>query len=271
MKGQGLSAAPRESARLTHFTSVYEFTPKGYIDYRVLDRVKPLPLSVRVSLTPQLSADNYLESRREEIEERLVHAANRKLELLDRKLELVDRQLEAQRDTTFLDREREMLLKKKDQLALASSNVEVSLGRTLGYLKLISPRESGEAEYDPELIRKKKEVERAAMEYVMKYERGRGWAPRDVHEEDLGYDIESTRGEERIQIEVKGLSRESDEVTLTHNELKASEFFGDTYHLYVVIDPLGPNPRLVIQRPPLRVRREVLVKQYIVEVATAGG
>jgi len=261
----------RDGSGNTVYTQPALFTPKGYIDYRVLDRVKPLPLSVRVSLTPQLSADQYLEMRREEIEERLMYAANRKLELVDRQLELVDRQLEAQRDTTFLDREREMLLRKKDQLALASSDVKVSLGRTLGYLKLISPRESGEAEYDPELIRKKKEVERAAMEYVMKYEQGRGWAPRDVHEEDLGYDIESTREEEKIQIEVKGLSRESDEVTLTHNELKASEFFGGTYHLYVVIDPLGPNPRLVIQRPPLRVRGEVVVKQYIVEVVTAGG
>jgi len=65
---------------------------------------------------------------------------------------------------------------------------------------------------------------------------------------------------------VKGLSNENDEVTLTHNELKASEFFRDTFHLYVVFDPLGNSPRLVVQRPPFKIRREVIVKQYVVEV-----
>jgi hypothetical protein len=109
------------------------------------------------------------------------------------------------------------------------------------------------------------------MEYVMEYERKRGWVPKDVHEEDLGYDIESTKGEEKMHIEVKGLSKESDEVTLTHNELKASEFFRETYYLYVVLDPLGPSPRLVVQRPPFKVKREVVVKQYVVEVDAAGG
>jgi len=251
------------------YTQPALFTPKGYLDYRVLDRVKPLPLHVSVSLTPQLSAHPYLESRRNEVEERVTRAVNRKLEL-------VDRRLEAQEDTAFAGYERERLLSKKQELALACSNVTVRLGRTIGYLRLISPNDAEydpefNREYDPEFIRRKKEVERAAMEYVMEYERKRGWVPKDVHEEDLGYDIESTKGEEKMHIEVKGLSKESDEVTLTHNELKASEFFRETYYLYVVLDPLGPSPRLVVQRPPFKVKREVVVKQYVVEVDAAGG
>jgi hypothetical protein len=56
-----------------------------------------------------------------------------------------------------------------------------------------------------------------------------------------------------------------------HRELKASEFFRETYYLYVVLDPLGPSPRLVVQRPPFKVKREVVVKQYVVEVDAAGG
>jgi len=234
------------------------YTPKGYLDYRVLDRVRPVAERINVSLMPNLQKDPYIESRRSEVEERVISTVNRKLRL-------VKSQLEAQSGLALAAYERDKLLKKMEELS-KRSNITVRLGRTLGYLRLISSSES--KGYDPELIKRKKEVERAAMEYVMKHERKRGWVPRDVHEEDLGYDIESSHGEEKIQIEVKGVSNESDEVTLTHNELKASEFFKDTYHLYVVFNPLSNSPRHVVQRPPFKIRREVIVKQYVVEVGS---
>jgi len=73
-------------------------------------------------------------------------------------------------------------------------------------------------------------VERIAMEAVMAHERNLGYEPRDVSDENLGWDIESrvTEGELRL-IEVKGRAKGANTVTITRNELlanhnKAGEF-----------------------------------------------
>ncbi|MGC8696449.1 MAG: helicase-related protein [Conexivisphaera sp.] len=239
-------------------------TPRGYLPFKALDGARPVECNGTEwedFQPPDMSSSEYLRARRERMFSRLTEDANSRLELLNARMELID-----PRDP-YAEDERARLRRQIDGVNRKSSDVSIRVVSVLGRAILIpeSERVAGGGEYDPELIRRKKEVERAAMAYVMEYERGRGWVPRDVHEEDMGYDIESRNGMEKLRIEVKGLSREGDEVTLTHNELKASEFFGDSYRLYVVFDPLG-SPRLKQLAPPFRVKREVVVVQYVIDL-----
>jgi superfamily II DNA or RNA helicase len=65
------------------------------------------------------------------------------------------------------------------------------------------------------------EVERLAMEAVMRMERALGFEPRDVSTDNLGYDIESAipnSGRLRF-IEVKGRNAEAPAITVTKNEI----------------------------------------------------
>ncbi len=91
-------------------------------------------------------------------------------------------------------------------------------------------------EFDPELWKKKRDVELAGMEFVLKWEEKEGRIPKDVSAEGRGYDIESfdpITGEKR-RIEVKSFKNEPEKITLTENEFKAAKFYGKTYYLYVV-------------------------------------
>ncbi|MFQ1020506.1 DUF3883 domain-containing protein [Tardisphaera saccharovorans] len=141
-------------------------------------------------------------------------------------------------------------------------------GKVLGHARFMTADTAysvlGQEEYDPGLQKKKREVELAAMNCAMKYEQRKGYEVRDVHEEDLGYDLVSKKGSEEKLIEVKGIS-EGDEVELTPNEWKASRFFKDKFLLYAVKDPLG-QPRLVIERPPLALDHYEYVTHYVVRV-----
>ena len=56
----------------------------------------------------------------------------------------------------------------------------------------------------------------------------------------------------------------SDTIIVTHNELKASEYYKEIFYLYVVYDPIG-NPRLTMKQPPLKIVDEKYVVQYIVK------
>jgi superfamily II DNA or RNA helicase len=86
----------------------------------------------------------------------------------------------------------------------------------------------GERRAEPDLFaRETRRVESAAMAAVMAAERALGHAPRDVHRENLGYDVEciipgpaADDAQDRLRmIEVKGRIRGATTVTVTRNEI----------------------------------------------------
>jgi len=71
---------------------------------------------------------------------------------------------------------------------------------------------------------------------------------------------------ERIRrIEVKGRTR-GFSIRLTTNEWYKATQLGDSYWLYVVWDPLGPNPELITIRNPAKrldyAKREVVAARF---------
>ena len=85
-------------------------------------------------------------------------------------------------------------------------------------------------------LRPNPETEMTAMRVVMEHEAARGCQVRDVHEQDLGYDVTSLdprSGELRL-IEVKGLAAATGTILLTPNERRVAEDRPDCYWLYVV-------------------------------------
>jgi superfamily II DNA or RNA helicase len=86
---------------------------------------------------------------------------------------------------------------------------------------------------DPEA---KRRTELAAMAAVMAWEAERGYAPRDVSRENLGYDVESrdpVTGRLRF-IEVKGRDADADTLTLTRNECMSGLNLRDDFWLAIV-------------------------------------
>jgi SNF2 family DNA or RNA helicase len=81
-----------------------------------------------------------------------------------------------------------------------------------------------------------REVERLAMETVMRFEREKGFQSRDVSKENRGYDIESRDPQtERLRfIEVKGRVKGAETVTVTKNEILTGLNRPDAYILAVV-------------------------------------
>ena len=88
-------------------------------------------------------------------------------------------------------------------------------------------------------------VERAAMARVMAAERALGYEPKDVGDQNLGYDVESTPkdgkdGPMRF-IEVKGRIAGADSVTITRNEILTALNKPDNWYLALVEVPLSED------------------------------
>jgi hypothetical protein len=146
----------------------------------------------------------------------------------------------------------------------------------LNYLKLVRPGQVvylGTALVIPPVepvspgMRNDPEVEAIAMEFVLNYERDRGWTPEDVSQrrDGSGFDIRSVgKGSETAgtipirRIEVKGRARMNQDVSLTANEWRKAQQLGDTYWLYVVWNCKGEQPQLLtIQNPAVALAGEV--------------
>ena len=172
-------------------------------------------------------------------------------------------------DPVFLrERKRGLEEKRKKLKQKILGGIRVRPGKVLGYIRFVSNRTAhkilNDDRYDENFIRRKKLVENAAMQYIIDYETRLGYEVKDVHEEDLGYDIISKKGSEEKFIESKGIT-EGDTVTLTQNEFKASQYFKDKYYLYIVKDPLG-HPELIIKRPPFQIKEIQYVEQYLISI-----
>ena len=109
-----------------------------------------------------------------------------------------------------------------------------------------------------------------AMRVVMEYEEGRGRRVRDVHRDNLGYDLTSldpNSGELRL-IEVKGLGEAKGAILLSPNERRVAEDRRDCYWLYVVTNcNTEPELQEPIKDPAKFDWHEVTkVAQYWLEV-----
>ncbi len=119
----------------------------------------------------------------------------------------------------------------------------------------------------PELkrLRPDPDTEMTAMRVVMDHEAARGCKVRDVHEQNLGYDITSLdpeSGELRL-IEIKGLAASTGTIILTPNEHRVAEDRPDCYWLYVVTDCASePKLREPLRNPAKSPWREVTKVQH---------
>lgn len=111
-------------------------------------------------------------------------------------------------------------------------------------------------------MRNDPKVEAIAMQFVMNYERDRGWQPEDMSKngDGSGFDIRSVgsvdpeTGKSLVRrIEVKGRAQFNQPVSLTVNEWRKAQQLGDSYWLYVVWGCNTPNPQLLTIQNPARV------------------
>jgi superfamily II DNA or RNA helicase len=110
------------------------------------------------------------------------------------------------------------------------------------------------------------EIEKLAVEEVIKHEEERGWKVQSVEKENRGFDLISRKLHPEDQntaievrfIEVKGRSRIG-EVALTANEYKTSERLKKDYWLYVVFN-CAATPEIHILRDPARLGWKPVVK-----------
>jgi len=109
------------------------------------------------------------------------------------------------------------------------------------------------------------ETEMIAMRVVMEHEAARGCQVRDVHQDNLGYDLTSLdleSGELRL-IEVKGLAATTGSIVLTPNERRVAEDRPDCYWLYVVTGCASePTLREPVRDPARFQWREVKKVQH---------
>jgi len=110
-------------------------------------------------------------------------------------------------------------------------------------------------------MRNDPEVEVFAMQWVLDYERQRGWSPIDISKDHdgSGFDIRSvgpadpeTKKSPVRRIEVKGRTQLHQKVSLTVNEWRKAQQLGDSYWLYVVWGCKTPTPQLLMIQNPAK-------------------
>ena len=111
-------------------------------------------------------------------------------------------------------------------------------------------------------MRRDDEVERIAMDVVMRYERARGWTPFDVSLDGEHYDIRSEGPDAAKRfIEVKGRAQTGC-VVLTAPEVDKLTQLGDRAFLYIVTCCKGEQPTLrIIQDPMASLHPKMLYRQ----------
>ena len=137
-----------------------------------------------------------------------------------------------------------------------ASQIHAEAAETLALAWLLPLSEAG-LEEDPE---QRKRVEEAAMRLAIEYERSQGRTPKDVSQENLGYDIASSG---RF-IEVKGKAGVGP-VALTPNEWFTARHLGEDYFLYIVVNALTAPTLYIIQNPAAKLDpgEEVGVVRYL--------
>ena len=110
------------------------------------------------------------------------------------------------------------------------------------------------------------DIERIAVEFVIRHEESRGWQVESVEAENRGFDLISRRPHpedprtaiEVRFIEVKGRSGVG-QISLTSNEYKTAQRLKGDYWLYTVFN-CGSTPELHLVQDPARLGWEVVVQ-----------
>ena len=110
---------------------------------------------------------------------------------------------------------------------------------------------------DPE---KNAQVEKAAINTTTRHFENIGYTVKSVEKDNVGWDLEATKGKRKLLIEVKGLSGEALSVELTPNEYHCLDKKEDEYRLCVVSTALT-NPDLYICRYSEK-KRKWIVKDH---------
>ncbi len=119
--------------------------------------------------------------------------------------------------------------------------------------------------HDVRRLRPHPETEMTAMRFVIEHEEALGRQVKDVHKQNLGYDITSRdlkSGELRL-IEIKGLANPDGSILLTPNELRVAEDRRDCYWLYIVTNcATAPELQEPIKDPAQLPWHKVLKVQH---------
>jgi len=120
-------------------------------------------------------------------------------------------------------------------------------------LKISVPRFLGVIDVRADPTGEDPNIEKIGMELSMEHERKQGRNPKDVSNQNLGYDIKSTSKNETRYIEVKSRKNETN-IQLTKNEWTKAKRFQDKYWLYIIYNATT-NPKLIkIQNPTKKLK-----------------
>ncbi|MCL2744170.1 MAG: DUF3883 domain-containing protein [Planctomycetaceae bacterium] len=154
-------------------------------------------------------------------------------------------------------------IRKKTRLAELKKERQVMPGniRHIGKAWILPNPEREKPAIKPML--KDDEIEKIAVDAVIKHEEANGYTVVSVEADNCGYDLRSVHpvtNEVRF-IEVKGRAATGD-VLLTPNEKQTAERLQDDYYLYIVLN-CAETPEIHIVRNPAKEQMQPVVKHYI--------
>lgn len=164
---------------------------------------------------------------------------------------------EIERKENWISRREKMMeqMEKERNLTLVTPEIMGSA--------IIYPLKTTNSSYQDVMMRDE-DVEKAAMEYSMRFEKENRRDPEDVSSENLGFDIKSKNGNFRY-IEVKGRAGIGN-IALTPNEWIKAKRFGKDYWLYIVVMAKTKPALYTIQNPTsfLKPNEEIEIVRYII-------
>ena len=155
-----------------------------------------------------------------------------------------------------------------------STPIVTQVKRLIGGKGPVPPSTKKKSKVDPD---RKVQIEKAAIELVVRHFREKGYEVVSVEKDNVGWDLEAWSGKSKLMIEVKGLSGLSANAQLTSNEYVAFKARAAGYRLAIVTDALG-TPGLRIARYSSELNawliddhsKAVSIKEQISAVITFG-
>ena len=120
-------------------------------------------------------------------------------------------------------------------------------------LKISMPRFLGVIDVRADPTGEDPNIEKIGMELSMEHERKQGRNPKDVSNQNLGYDIKSTSNNETRYIEVKSRKNETN-IQLTKNEWTKAKRFQNKYWLYIIYNATTKPKLIKIQNPAKKLK-----------------
>ena len=235
--------APDEGASQSMRSWLYENYVGDYIEQVANEQRRTLEIKRKYGL--------------KSLEHLISESAKRLAELKLRQTKGEDVDLPIKNESRRLQELKERKQQLEEELVRAEE-LAPEIAEIIAIVGLVPAQQAGPDEDGPAV---RQRVEEVAMRHAIDHERAQGREPRDVGQENLGYDIESSGR----RIEVKGRAGVGS-VALTPNEWFTARHLGDDYYLYIVINALT-NPSLyIVQNPASKLRpgQEVGVVRYVV-------